>query len=90
MLYGNETLTHCRITLHVECLYGFNDHHRAESAFKVLALVSFLLFVFLLLFVRHLLVSFADNVQATAVALRAAIAVEQGNTDVPSTKGVLA
>ncbi len=25
------------ITLHVECLYGDNDHHRAESAFKALA-----------------------------------------------------
>jgi len=26
-----------RITLHVECLYGFNDHHRSESAFKATA-----------------------------------------------------
>ncbi|EGD73429.1 imidazoleglycerol-phosphate dehydratase [Salpingoeca rosetta] len=26
-----------RITLHVECLYGDNDHHRAESAFKATA-----------------------------------------------------
>ncbi|KAJ3033535.1 imidazoleglycerol-phosphate dehydratase [Rhizophlyctis rosea] len=26
------------ITLHVRCIYGFNDHHRAESAFKSLAL----------------------------------------------------
>lgn len=26
------------ITLHVDCLKGFNDHHRAESAFKSLAL----------------------------------------------------
>lgn len=25
------------ITLHVDCLRGFNDHHRAESAFKALA-----------------------------------------------------
>lgn len=25
------------VTLHVECLYGDNDHHRAESAFKALA-----------------------------------------------------
>lgn len=49
-----------RICLHVECLYGFNDHHRAESAFK-----------------------------ATAVALRQAVRVEAGRTDVPSTKGVL-
>ncbi|EDQ92353.1 uncharacterized protein MONBRDRAFT_2754, partial [Monosiga brevicollis MX1] len=47
-----------RITLHVECLYGFNDHHRAESAFK-----------------------------ATAVALREAIGIVAGSTDVPSTKG---
>ena len=31
-------LTLCSICLHVECLYGFNDHHRAESAFKVRAL----------------------------------------------------
>lgn len=27
-----------RITLHVDCLKGFNDHHRSESAFKALAL----------------------------------------------------
>lgn len=26
-----------RITLHVDCLRGQNDHHRAESAFKALA-----------------------------------------------------
>jgi imidazoleglycerol-phosphate dehydratase len=26
------------ITVHVDCLRGFNDHHRAESAFKALAL----------------------------------------------------
>eukprot|EP01064_Diplonema_japonicum_P010087 TRINITY_DN1743_c0_g3_i1.p1 TRINITY_DN1743_c0_g3~~TRINITY_DN1743_c0_g3_i1.p1 ORF type:complete len:197 (+),score=35.27 TRINITY_DN1743_c0_g3_i1:52-642(+) len=26
-----------RITLHVDCLKGFNDHHRAESAFKATA-----------------------------------------------------
>ncbi|EEQ35922.1 putative imidazoleglycerol-phosphate dehydratase [Clavispora lusitaniae] len=25
------------ITIHVDCLRGFNDHHRAESAFKALA-----------------------------------------------------
>ncbi|TPX34723.1 imidazoleglycerol-phosphate dehydratase [Synchytrium microbalum] len=25
------------ITLHVDCLKGFNDHHRSESAFKALA-----------------------------------------------------
>jgi imidazoleglycerol-phosphate dehydratase len=29
--------TEARICLHVECLYGFNDHHRAESAFKATA-----------------------------------------------------
>lgn len=52
--------TDAKICLHVECLYGDNDHHRAESAFK-----------------------------ATAVALRAAVAVTAGSTDVPSTKGVL-
>lgn len=27
-----------RITMHVDCLRGFNDHHRSESAFKALAL----------------------------------------------------
>lgn len=27
-----------KITLHVDCLRGFNDHHRAESAFKATAL----------------------------------------------------
>ncbi|KAG5417365.1 HIS3 [Candida metapsilosis] len=26
------------ITMHVDCLRGFNDHHRAESAFKALAI----------------------------------------------------
>lgn len=26
-----------KVTLHVDCLRGFNDHHRAESAFKALA-----------------------------------------------------
>jgi imidazoleglycerol-phosphate dehydratase len=25
------------ITMHIDCLKGFNDHHRAESAFKALA-----------------------------------------------------
>ncbi|KAK2629108.1 hypothetical protein QTJ16_002211 [Diplocarpon rosae] len=40
-----EMIPHCmesfaqnaRITLHVDCIRGFNDHHRAESAFKALA-----------------------------------------------------
>jgi len=40
-----EMIPHClqsfaqaaRITLHVDCLRGQNDHHRAESAFKALA-----------------------------------------------------
>lgn len=40
-----EMIPHCmdsfaqaaRITIHVDCLRGFNDHHRAESAFKSLA-----------------------------------------------------
>jgi len=27
-----------RVTLHVDCIRGENDHHRAESAFKALAL----------------------------------------------------
>lgn len=26
----------CRLTLHVQNLYGFNNHHKAESAFKAL------------------------------------------------------
>ncbi|KAJ3040136.1 imidazoleglycerol-phosphate dehydratase [Rhizophlyctis rosea] len=26
------------ITLHVDCIKGFNDHHRSESAFKALAI----------------------------------------------------
>ena len=25
------------VTLHIKCEYGDNDHHRAESAFKALA-----------------------------------------------------
>ncbi|RKF83740.1 Imidazoleglycerol-phosphate dehydratase [Golovinomyces cichoracearum] len=41
-----EMIPHCmqsfaqnaRITLHVHCLHGDNDHHRSESAFKALAL----------------------------------------------------
>jgi len=40
-----EMIPHClqsfaqaaRITMHVDCLRGENDHHRAESAFKALA-----------------------------------------------------
>lgn len=27
-----------RVTLHVDCLRGFNDHHRSESAFKAMAI----------------------------------------------------
>lgn len=27
-----------RVTVHVDCLRGENDHHRAESGFKALAL----------------------------------------------------
>lgn len=42
---STEMVPHClqsfaqaaRITLHVDCLRGDNDHHRAESAFKALA-----------------------------------------------------
>jgi imidazoleglycerol-phosphate dehydratase len=42
---STEMLPHClhsfataaRVTLHVDCLRGENDHHRAESAFKALA-----------------------------------------------------
>jgi imidazoleglycerol-phosphate dehydratase len=26
-----------RVTMHVDCIRGQNDHHRAESAFKALA-----------------------------------------------------
>ena len=34
-----ETLaTHARLTLHVDVLKGRNDHHKAEAAFKALAL----------------------------------------------------
>ncbi|KAB5563171.1 imidazoleglycerol-phosphate dehydratase [Coniochaeta sp. 2T2.1] len=40
-----EMIPHCmqsfaqgaRVTMHVDCIRGFNDHHRAESAFKALA-----------------------------------------------------
>ncbi|KAF1826938.1 imidazoleglycerol-phosphate dehydratase [Dissoconium aciculare CBS 342.82] len=28
---------HAGVTLHVDCIRGFNDHHRAESAFKATA-----------------------------------------------------
>lgn len=27
----------CRITLHVHNIHGYNNHHKAESAFKALA-----------------------------------------------------
>ncbi len=26
-----------RVTMHIDCIRGENDHHRAESAFKALA-----------------------------------------------------
>jgi imidazoleglycerol-phosphate dehydratase len=51
--------TAARITMHVDCIRGINDHHRSESAFKALA-----------------------------IALKDAL-TPTGNTDVPSTKGVL-
>ncbi|KAK3196061.1 imidazoleglycerol-phosphate dehydratase [Lecanicillium sp. MT-2017a] len=43
-----EMVPHClqsfaqgaRVTLHVDCLRGDNDHHRAESAFKALAVAT--------------------------------------------------
>lgn len=43
-----EMIPHCmqsfaqgaRVTLHVDCIRGFNDHHRAESAFKALAIAT--------------------------------------------------
>lgn len=43
---STEMIPHClqsfaqaaRVTLHVDCLRGDNDHHRAESAFKALAM----------------------------------------------------
>lgn len=43
---STEMVPHCiqsfaqgaRLTVHVDCLRGENDHHRAESAFKALAL----------------------------------------------------
>lgn len=43
---STEMIPHCiqsfaqgaRITVHVDCLRGDNDHHRAESAFKALAI----------------------------------------------------
>lgn len=43
---STEMVPHCmesfaqaaRVTIHVDCLRGQNDHHRAESAFKALAL----------------------------------------------------
>ncbi|KAH8908870.1 putative IMIDAZOLEglycerol-phosphate dehydratase [Coniochaeta sp. PMI_546] len=42
---STEMIPHClqsfaqgaRVTMHVDCMRGFNDHHRAESAFKALA-----------------------------------------------------
>lgn len=42
---STEMIPHCmqsfaqgaRVTMHVDCIRGFNDHHRAESAFKALA-----------------------------------------------------
>jgi imidazoleglycerol-phosphate dehydratase len=45
---STEMIPHCLqsfaqgagMTLHVDCLRGFNDHHRAESAFKALAVAT--------------------------------------------------
>ncbi|KAF4120548.1 imidazoleglycerol-phosphate dehydratase [Geosmithia morbida] len=45
---STEMVPHCmqsfaqgaRITLHVDCIRGENDHHRAESAFKALAVAT--------------------------------------------------
>ncbi|KAK3403179.1 Imidazoleglycerol-phosphate dehydratase-domain-containing protein [Sordaria brevicollis] len=45
---STEMIPHCiqsfagaaRITVHVDCLRGDNDHHRAESAFKALAVAT--------------------------------------------------
>ena len=42
---STEMVPHClqsfaqgaRVTMHVDCIRGDNDHHRAESAFKALA-----------------------------------------------------
>ena len=48
------------LTLHIENLYGRNNHHLVESAFKALAR-----------------------------ALRQAVAVDPGETGIPSTKGTL-
>jgi imidazoleglycerol-phosphate dehydratase len=52
--------TAARACFHVDLLKGDNDHHRAEAAFK-----------------------------AVALALRQAVALEAGDDEVPSTKGVL-
>ena len=36
--HGLQSFAHAAgVTLHVGCVYGENDHHRAESAFKALA-----------------------------------------------------
>ena len=36
--HGLASFAHAAgVTLHVGCVYGENDHHRAESAFKALA-----------------------------------------------------
>ena len=38
--------TSARLTLHVDCLRGFNDHHRAESSFKVDPLVDTTIYIY--------------------------------------------
>jgi len=38
MVHGLESFAQAAsVTLHVKCEYGYNNHHRAESAFKALA-----------------------------------------------------
>lgn len=38
IVHGFESFAQAAsVTLHVKCVYGFNNHHRAESAFKSLA-----------------------------------------------------
>ncbi len=82
---SSEMLTHflasfataAAVTLHVDVIKGENDHHKAESAFKVYDAI----------FALFSLISFF---KALALALRAAVRIDPAHSAaVPSTKGVL-
>lgn len=95
-----EMLTHflmsfasaARITLHVDVVKGDNDHHRAESAFKVRVPLSPVFYALDCVPCASSTRARADlpSEQALALALRQSTRIDAARLDViPSTKGVL-